>query len=387
MRPGGASIRMGGMLRAALLIAVLAAAALGLLTVVKAPDWLSWYWAVLAGEYGHWVALGPLAAAALAWRVRAGHPATTVVTVALGAAAIALLLNPAAQAWRIGRALPAELERDFGRVELERRPFSFPALFAPGTRPMPFETMAYAGPLQLDFYRAAGRVPAPCVIVVHGGGWNNGDRGEIRQLDDWLARRGYAVAAISYRLAPGAVWPAQRDDLMAAIAYVKAQAPRLGVDPARLVLLGRSAGGQIAEATAYAAHDPSIRGVVGLYAPADMNFAWAWGREDDALKSPQLLRQFLGGPPAVAGAAYDSASGIRLVGPTSPPTLLVHGRLDTLVWYRQSERLAARLAACGVPHALVSLPWATHAVEYNLRGPGGQLATYALEWFLAAATR
>jgi dipeptidyl aminopeptidase/acylaminoacyl peptidase len=118
-----------------------------------------------------------------------------------------------------------------------------------------------------------------------------------------------------------------------------------------------------------------------------MNFAWAWGREDDALKSPQLLRQFLGGPPAVAGAAYDSASGIRLVGPTSPPTLLVHGRLDTLVWYRQSERLAARLAACGVPHALVSLPWATHAVEYNLRGPGGQLATYALEWFLAAATR
>jgi len=373
--------------RAVLLLLALAAATLGLLTVVKVPDRINWEFAVLAGEYGHWLVLVPLGVAAVAWRMRAAHPATALAALALGAAAVVLLLKPAAQAWRLGRSLPAELERDFGPVRMDRKPFSFLALFTRGPGPAPFETLAYAGPLQLDFYRAVGRSPAPCVIVVHGGGWNDGDRGQIPQFNDWLARRGYAVASISYRLAPGAVWPAQRDDVMAAIAFLKKEAPALGVDPSRLVLLGRSAGGQIAEAAAYAAHDPAIRGVIGLYAPADMHFAWAWGREDDALKSPQLLRQFLGGTPATAGAAYDSASGILLVGQTSPPTLLVHGRLDTLVWYRQSERLADKLAASGVPHALISLPWATHAVEYNLQGPSGQLTTYALEWFLAAETR
>ena len=67
--------------------------------------------------------------------------------------------------------------------------------------------------------------------------------------------------------------------------------------------------------------------------------------------------------------------------------MLLHGQLDALTWHRHSERLAARLAEFGVPHAFVSLPWATHAFEFNLNGPGGQLTTYAVEWFLAAVTR
>jgi acetyl esterase/lipase len=74
-------------------------------------------------------------------------------------------------------------------------------------------------------------------------------------------------------------------------------------------------------------------------------------------------------------------------GSSSPPTLLVHGTIDTLVWHRQSERLAARLSDAGAPNLLVSLPWATHALEYNLSSPSGQLTTYALGWFLAAVCR
>jgi acetyl esterase/lipase len=118
-----------------------------------------------------------------------------------------------------------------------------------------------------------------------------------------------------------------------------------------------------------------------------MNFAYAYAREDDVLKSPQLLRQFLGGTPETARAAYDGASAYLHVGPATPPMLLMHGELDTLVWHRQSERLAGKLAGAGVPHAFVSLPWATHAFEFNLNGPGGQLTTYSVEWFLAAVTR
>jgi acetyl esterase/lipase len=224
------------------------------------------------------------------------------------------------------------------------------------------------------------------VVVVHGGGWDNGERGQIPELNHWLVGRGYAVADISYRLAPAAVWPAQRSDVLAAIAALQSHAGELGIDPARIVVFGRSAGGQIAEAAVYWARNPALRGVVGFYAPADMNFAYAFGREDDILKSPQLLRQFLGGTPESAAAAYDSASGIQLVTSASPPTLLVHGRLDTLVWHRQSERLARRLGEAGVPHLLLSLPWATHALEYNLASPSGQLGTYALAWFLQSVT-
>ena len=252
---------------------------------------------------------------------------------------------------------------------------------------VPVETLEYAAGLKLDFYRAIGRDPAPGVIVVHSGGWDNGARDELPDFDRWLARRGYAVAAITYRLAPGATWPAPRDDILAAAAFLQAHAVALGVDPTRLVLFGRSAGGQLAEATAYGPDAPSLRGVIALYAPADMNFAYQFGREDDVLDSLRLLRQFLGGTPATARANYDSASGILHVQPKSPPTLLLHGRLDALVWHRQSERLEQRLSASGVPHAFVSLPWATHAFEFNLNGPGGQLTTYAVGWFLDAVTR
>ncbi len=127
--------------------------------------------------------------------------------------------------------------------------------------------------------------------------------------------------------------------------------------------------------------------MIALYAPADLHFAWRYSREDDVLKSPQLLRQFLGGPPEAAPSGYDSASGYLHVTKSTPPTLLLHGQLDTLVWHRQSERLAARLTENRVPHAFVSLPWATHAFEYNLAGPGGQLTRFSVEWFLAAVTR
>jgi acetyl esterase/lipase len=374
------------MLRWIYLILALAAALLGLLTVFKAPDWIDWRLAILAGEFGHVAALVPLAVVVLV-ACSGRHSALSGATLVLGAAALALLLKPAAQAWRLGQTLPTRLGAAFGPEHPSQPPFSPFRLFARGPDPVPAETMAYSGSLLLDFFRAAGRAPAPCVIVVHSGGWDTGERSELPGFDRWLARRGYAVAAIDYRLAPGSLWPAQRDDILAAVAFLRTNAAALGIDPARLVLFGRSAGGQLAEATAYAAHDPGIRGVIALYGPADMNFAYAFGREDDMLKSLHLLRQFLGGTPATARASYDSASGILQVNSASPPTLLMHGELDPLVWHRQSERLDRKLADAGVPHAFVSLPWATHAFEFNVNGPGGQLTTYSVEWFLSSVTR
>ena len=359
---------------------------LGLLTTFKAPAWIDWRLAILAGEFGYGVALVPLAIVVYEL-CRGTTSALGTFTLAAAGLAVLLLLKPAVQAARISRQLPVRLEEAVGPAQPSRAPFSVAELFARGPQAVAVETMPYSGDLALDFYRAVGRTPAPCVIVLHSGGWNSGERGELPAFNRWLAARGYAVAAVSYRLAPQSIWPAQRDDIAAAVAFLRAKAGVLGIDPARLVLFGRSAGGQLAEAAAYGVPSLGLRGVIALYGPADLNFAYTYGKEDDVLKSPLLLRQFLGGPPAAAQAAYDGASAILHVTPASMPTLLMHGQLDALVWHKQSERLAQRLSDAGVPHVFISLPWATHAFEYNVNGPGGQLTTFAVEWFLAAVTK
>ena len=212
-------------------------------------------------------------------------------------------------------------------------------------------------------------------VVIHGGGWDGGDRTQLAAWNSRLVAQGYAVAAVSYRLAPKWIWPAQGDDVRAALVWLKAHAKELEIDPTQLVLLGRSAGGQLATAVGYGAHDPAIRGVIALYAPHDMPFAWSVSREDDALNSVKLMRQYFGGPPDTPErlARYEAASGQLLANKNSPPTLLIHGVPDTLAWYRHSVRLDARLTELGVPHYYLQLPWATHGCDFNPDGPSGQL--------------
>jgi acetyl esterase/lipase len=77
-----------------------------------------------------------------------------------------------------------------------------------------------------------------------------------------------------------------------------------------------------------------------------------------------------------------------LASPGAPPTLILQGELDINVFKQQAERLAEKLAGAGVPHALVSLPWAAHGFDLvGFNTPGGQVTTYAVEWFLATVTR
>lgn len=384
-------------MRWTLLFVSLVAAAISLLTVVRAPNCIwTWKLAILAGEFGHWLVLLPLGLALVA-ALGAPGPAR-VVTLVFCAVAAAGFLRPWFAARRLAQDLPAGLHAAFGRdgppltIGLARLYRGAPVPAAAVT------TEVFARwdgqELKLDFYRPGSakdvmEKPRPCLVVIHGGGWDGGDR---KQLDGWNARfvaDGYVVAAISYRLAPQSVWPAQGDDVRAAIAWLKANAVRLGLDPSRFVLLGRSAGGQLATAVGFGAHDPAIRGVIALYAPHDMPFAWSVSRSDDALNSVKLMSQYFGGPPDTPErqARYASASGQLLAGKGSPPTLLIHGLPDTLAWYRHSERLTARLQELGVPHYYLELPWATHGFDFNPDGPAGQLTDYAIGEFLAAVRR
>ena len=377
-----------------ILLLALACAAASLLTCLRAPDYM-WVWklAIAVGEFGHWLVLLPVGLAGLAALTSSGG--CRAATLACCAVAVAGLLRPSGSAWRLAETLPEKIHAAFGGADSGTRLFSVRRLYGGEGKPqVTVTTEVFARPdgqeLKLDYYAPPfakdTTARPPCLVVIHGGGWDSGDRTQLAAWNYRWAAAGYAVAAVSYRLAPRAIWPAQRDDVLAAIIWLKANASRLGFDSSRLVLLGRSAGGQLAAAVGYGAHDPAIRGVIALYAPHDMPFAWSVSREDDALNSVKLFRQYFGGAPDTPArrALYESASGQLLAGPGSPPTLLVHGVPDTLAWDRHSERLAARLQELGVPHYYLRLPWATHGFDFNPDGPGGQLAGYAIGEFLAA---
>ena len=378
-------------------------AGVSLLTMVRAPDWMwAWKLTILVGEFGHWLVLLPVGLAL----VNATRPASEgrTLTLALCGIAVIGLLRPVYNAVRQSEHLPEQLTAAFGGAAPAGPALEFSRLYHLGGGPrVTMTTEVFARPdgqeLKLDFYapvRASvekfpdpgPRRGAPCLVVIHGGGWDGGDRTQLADWNPRWAARGYAVAAVSYRLAPKWTWPTQGEDVQAAITWLKAHAVQLGIDPTRLVLLGRSAGGQLAAAVGYGARDPAIRGVIAIYGPHDMPFVWSVSRPDDALNSTKLMLQYFGGPLTDANRAlYVSASGQSLARADSPPTLLIHGVLDTLSWDHHSERLDARLAELHVPHYYLRLPWATHGFDFNPDGPGGQLADYAIDRFLAVVTR
>ena len=213
------------------------------------------------------------------------------------------------------------------------------------------------------------------VVRVHGGSWSSGQRG-APAWDSALASAGAVVVEVDYRLTgalDGAPWRTQPRDVACAVAWVGANARRLGVDPARIVLMGDSAGAHLALLAAYAPQGfpPSCplepvrpAAVVALYPPTEMaslQRAGGW-RYPDVLPGDGVL-DLMGARPEDDPAAYRAASPLTHVGPDVPPTLVVHGDHDQVVPVEQSRALVAALRRAGAEHAYVELPLANHGFD------------------------
>jgi acetyl esterase/lipase len=242
-------------------------------------------------------------------------------------------------------------------------------------------------PLSMAFYPSALGGKRPCVIVVHGGSWKSGDNTQLPELNSILSREGYHVAAINYRLAPDSQSPAPVQDVKDAIAFLKNNAEKWHIDTNRFVLLGRSAGAQIALLAAYTLNEPCIKGVIDFYGPADMVWGYSIPSNPLIMDSRKVMEDYLGSSYDASPKNYENSSPILFASEKSPPTLLIHGENDVLVAYEHSRRLNLKLQEKGVPHYLLTLPWATHGFDYNINGPGGQLSTYAVSYFLNSVTR
>ena len=223
--------------------------------------------------------------------------------------------------------------------------------------------------VEADLYRPTavdGPAKRGAIVVVHGGAWRFGDKGENPWSNQWLVDHGYLVLDVRYTLAPVADWRTPVSDVRCAVAWLRAHAAELNVDPEQIALLGRSAGGHLALLAAYLPDEPnscaaSVGAVIAFYAPTDLRQSYAETNADADLRTG--LRALLGGEPPDAEQTYRAASPLEHAKATVPRTLLIHGTWDEPVPVEHSRRLAAALAAHGAQARLVEVPFARHAFD------------------------
>ncbi len=364
-----------------------------LLAVLPAPTYHLWILAILVTEFPYIFIVLTIVLFLFKSRLIGYKRAGNI----LAYISLILFLSPVFRAYAIAAKLPAELNAVFGNTVADlkfphlTKPYSFFSMFSGiDGKAVPFQTFTYKTypdiNLQMDFYPAQTSGKKPCVIVIHGGSWSGGDDKQLPELNSYFSRRGYQVASIDYRLAPKYQNPLPVEDVKNAIRYLKSNAEKLQTDTNNFVLLGRSAGAQIALLAAYTLKNEGIKAVVSYYGPADMIWGYAVPSNPLVLNSHKVMEDYLGGTYKQVPAKYAASSPILYANAASVPTLLIHGKNDVLVSYQHSIRLNATLNRLHVKHFLLALPWATHGCDFNLNGPSGQLATYTVERFLNVVT-
>jgi alpha-L-fucosidase 2 len=226
--------------------------------------------------------------------------------------------------------------------------------------------------LLLDAFLPAGPGPFPAAILVHGGGWVAGDRrGSMEPLIDPLRAAGFACLSITYRMAKQiATFGAAVEDVEQAASYAQAHAAELRVDPHRFALIGESAGAQLAAMAALGSNAATVKAVVGLYIPADLE---ELVRGSAYIPEP-FRRAVLGTPlQGVLLARLRKLSPIHNLRAGMPPFLLIHGTADPLVPFEQSRKLCRAIRTAGGACDLVAVNGGTHGLR---RWESAGLATY-----------
>ncbi len=240
-------------------------------------------------------------------------------------------------------------------------------------------------PLSLDVYRPPSGDGFPILLQIHGGSWQTGSPSSQEWFSRHFAQRGYLVVAISYRLAPEWKWPEQIVDVRNALYWISEKSPAFGGDPRRIVVIGRSAGAQLAMRLAYQEGPSSIRGVVNYYGPVDLADGWRTPPQPDPADIRGILEALIGGTPAQKPEHYRHASPITYVSKAVAPTLSFYGGRDHIVESRFGRSLDAALARAGATSVLLELPWSEHAFDAVPYGVGRGISLYYTERFVAWA--
>jgi acetyl esterase/lipase len=215
---------------------------------------------------------------------------------------------------------------------------------------------------KMDIYLPEGRSmhSTKVMVLVHGGGWNGGNKTDFTTYIDSFKTRmpDYAIFNLNYRLVNGHhLFPAQENDIRLAMNFIAGHAGEYQVDTSRMVLLGASAGAHLALLQAYKYKDPQVKAVIDFFGPTDLismythpwhplvTYALQMVTGTTLKENPEVFRQ---------------SSPISFVDRNSPPTLIFHGGRDGIVNISQSRELQNKLKQQHVPNDLVIYPGEQH---------------------------
>jgi acetyl esterase/lipase len=214
----------------------------------------------------------------------------------------------------------------------------------------------------LDIVQA--RAPAlknrPAVIVIHGGGWVEGDKANmLERFCLPFVEHGFVVANVEYRLAQSATAPAAVNDVLGAAKWFRDRAADYKVDPNQIIVTGDSAGGHLAMMVGMAPESaglgPSIKiaAIINFYGISDV---------PDQLQGPHLQSYAVTWVPEQRDRMElaKKLSPITYVRKGLPPVLSIHGDADPVVPYEQSVRLTKELKAAGDQAELITVPGGQH---------------------------
>jgi acetyl esterase/lipase len=213
------------------------------------------------------------------------------------------------------------------------------------------------------------------VLLLHGGAWSMGDRAQLRTYGILLGRRGFLCASAEYRLSGEAKWPAQIEDVKAALRFLRSQSAELGIDPNKICVSGNSAGGHLALVAAATVNDPAFEGqgghagagtdvaaCIAFYAPTKLFGEHAPNRYAPGLFADDATQE-----------VGRRASPITYARKDFPPTLLLHGNRDELVRPSASLSMYDALSRAGAKVELHMYSSAPHGFDAN-RGLNRQCA-------------
>ncbi len=227
--------------------------------------------------------------------------------------------------------------------------------------------------LKLDVFSPThGVEPSPAVVILHGGGWQQGSKNDLRDTARWLAGEGYVAATVGYRFAPQYKFPAQIEDAKCAVRWLRTNAELYHVDGERIGAVGLSSGGHLAlllgltspsdgfeGSGGHAEYSSQVCVVVNVYGPTDLTQTnWSGPLEN-------VLRDLLGSDRSTQPEAYRIASPLRYVHKGAPPILTIHGTNDLIVPYQQAESLDTALHGVGAVSQVESFPGAGHGETWG----------------------
>ena len=234
--------------------------------------------------------------------------------------------------------------------------------------------------LHCDIYRPPASAPAKrtAIIHYHGGGFARGSKEALAEKLPRYTKRGYVSIAAQYRLSGVAKWPAQIEDVKACIRWTRANADRLGIDPAKIAIAGYSAGGLLALFASGTQDRPEFEGTggspgVSTKLAACFSFYAVTGPSWSGWRTSGLL------PNGADDAAFSATEPANYV-KDFPPTEIFHGTADVTVPIESSQKLFEALRQAKVPVEMHEFDGVPH--EFDEHPEFGETVAQLADFFL-----